>query len=145
MNQFGIKAQHFHCVLLGEKPACVICLVCSPLSLLGASGDYLMDSTLAVPVGRTTHPADGHHVVAHQHSSHKLGLDALSQQDLLEVRQARLVDEHRLMPWNLEGGRERERQSDGGLSELLICPCGQTLVEYHYNAFSIRVPWLSVQ
>lgn len=57
-----------------------------------------MDSTLAEPVGRTTHPADGHHVVAYQHSSHKLSLDALSQQDLLEVRQARLVDENRLMP-----------------------------------------------
>lgn len=46
------------------------------------------------PGGKDTHPADGHHVVAHQHASHELGLDALSQQDLLEVRQARLVDEH---------------------------------------------------
>lgn len=62
-----------------------------------------------------THPADGHHVVTDQHSSNKLCLDALSQQDLLEVRQARLVDEHRLMPWNLRGKREEAqvRLSEG--------------------------------
>lgn len=47
---------------------------------------------------KDTYSADSHHVVAYQHSSHKLGLDALSQQDLLEVRQTRLVDKHRLMP-----------------------------------------------
>lgn len=54
------------------------------------------------PDGTDTHPADGHHIVAHQHASHKLGLDALSQEDLLEIRQSRLVDEHRLVPWNLK-------------------------------------------
>jgi len=61
-------------------------------------------------MGRTTHPADSHHVVAYQHSSYKLGLDALSQQDLLEVGQARLVDEHRLMSRNLEGEQKKARQ-----------------------------------
>ena len=60
---------------------------------------------------KDTHPADGHHVVAHQNSSHKLGLDALSQQDLLEVRQARLVDEHRLMPSDLEGEQRSQTLS----------------------------------
>lgn len=53
------------------------------------------------PTGKDTHPADGHHVVAHEHPAHKLGLDALPQQDLLEVGQTRLVDEHRLMPRDL--------------------------------------------
>lgn len=68
------------------------------------------DRTLAEPAGRTTHPADGHHVVAHQHSSHELGLDALPQQDLLEVGQARLVDEHRLMSRYLEGEQRKEKE-----------------------------------
>lgn len=53
-----------------------------------------------------THPADGHDVVAHQHSSHELGLDALLQQDLLEVGQTGLVDEHRLVPRDLEGRKQ---------------------------------------
>lgn len=72
-------------------------------------------------MGKDTHPADGHHVVAYQHSAHKLSLDALSQQDLLEVRQAGLVDEHRLMPWNL--GEQKRANSNSGLSELLLHPC----------------------
>lgn len=73
--------------------------------------------------GKDTHPADGHHVVAYQHSSHKLGLDALSQQDLLEVRQAGLVDEHRLMTWDLWGGG-----GDGGVGGW--GGQGQQLVRY---------------
>lgn len=50
------------------------------------------------PRGEGTHPSNGHQVVAHQNSANKFRLDALSQQDLLEVRQPGLVDEHGLMP-----------------------------------------------
>lgn len=82
--------------------------------------------------GKDTHPADGHHVVAYQHSSHKLSLDALSQQHLLEVRQAGLVDEHRLMPGNLGEMEDGTGQTRGGLD------CLDALVDTHLqNRISI--------
>lgn len=85
----------------------VLCFLCNKCPLLWWAALREADGSCSQRArGKDTHPADGHHVVAYQHSSHELGLDALSQQDLLEVRQARLIDEHRLMSWNLEGERE---------------------------------------
>ncbi len=125
------------------KRASSICLLRWPLSLSRDGGDWrcgeMMDNMLSEASGKDTHPADGHHVVAYQHSSHKLGLDALSQQDLLEVRQAGLVDEHRLMPWNLEGKWEESAGQTRGCLD-----CLNALVDTYWWENNISIPFRSL-
>ncbi len=49
----------------------------------------------------TAYPPYSHQVVADENATRELSRDPLPHQDLLEVRELRLVDEHRCVPCHL--------------------------------------------